>query len=279
MKIAYTAWTWLQDESNNWCPMSQYPKRDFEQSLKDLRDCGYRYFENFNIIEDIFRDYPEEFETMLKKYQMEFVNLYHYLTADFEKDCDIAQKCIAFMNRHGAKFMNLEPPRKQENQVITEKELLEVAQKCTKIGAMCRENGIKLNLHPHWGTYIEREEQIDFILQNTSRNDVNLCLDTAHTVLCGMNPKHIYEKYSSAGVVGYVHLKDINGDSNSHLDYPPKRFRALGYGVVDFPGILAILQRNGYDGVLCVELDFNRVNNYDSARRSKQYIHDVLGLW
>ena len=49
MKVAYTAWSWLQDEYNNWGPVSHLPKRDFEQSLRDLKDCGYEYMENFNI--------------------------------------------------------------------------------------------------------------------------------------------------------------------------------------------------------------------------------------
>ena len=175
-------------------------------------------------------------------------------------------------------MMNIEPPRKQPNQQIDEKDLLEVAEKCNVIGKLCAENGIQLSLHPHWGTYIEREDQIDFFLAHSDRAYVGLCLDTAHTTLCGMDPKHIYKKYAEMGVIKYVHLKDINGDPDSHQEYPPRRFRALGYGIVDFPSIVNILKENGYDGIMCVELDFNRVNNYDSAKRSKKYIHDVLGL-
>ncbi|MEG2843485.1 MAG: sugar phosphate isomerase/epimerase, partial [Ruthenibacterium sp.] len=197
---------------------------------------------------------------------------------DFEKDYAVAQNCVAFMKEHGTKLMNIEPPRKQPGQIITEKDLLEVAEKCNKIGKLCQDNGIQLSLHPHWGTYIEREDQIDFFLANSNRAYVGLCLDTAHTTLCGMDPKHIYAKYTEMGVVQYVHLKDINADENSYPEYPPRRFRALGYGVVDFPGVVDILKKSGYDGVMCVELDFNRVNNYDSARRSKKYIHDVLGM-
>lgn len=278
MKISYTAWTWLQDEHNQWAAPSHLPKRDFEQSLRDLHDCGYQYMENFNIVEEIFRDTPDEFHALLKKYEMEFVNLYHYLTADFAHDLAVAERCIKFMKTTGTTMMNLEPPRKQPGQVIGEAQLLEVADHCNIIGKMCRENGITLSLHPHWGTYIEREDQIDFFLVHTDRAKIGLCLDTAHTVLCGMEPKYLYDKYLAQGVVQYVHLKDINGDPASHSDYPPRRFRALGYGVIDFPGILEVLKKYGYDGVCCVELDFNRVNNYDSARRSRKYIHDVLGM-
>ena len=135
----------------------------------------------------------------------------------------------------------------------------------------------KLNLHPHWGTYIEAEKQIDFFLAHIKEN-IGLCLDTAHTVLCGMEPAYLFDKYLGTGKARYIHLKDINGDSDSYPEYPPRRFRALGQGVIDFPGVLKVLEDHGYDGYLTVELDFNRVNNYESARTSRKYIHDVLGL-
>ena len=145
------------------------------------------------------------------------------------------------------------------------------------VGKLCADAGVGLYLHPHWGTYIETENQIDLLLEHTNRDYLNLCLDTAHTTLCGMNPAKLFDKYLRMGVVKYIHMKDINGDPDSYPEYPPRRFRALGYGIVDFPAVQKVLQKHGYDGVLCVELDFNRVNNYDSAKRSRQYIHDVLG--
>ena len=47
---------------------------------------------------------------------------------------------------------------------------------------------------------------------------------------------------------------------------------------MNFPGVLRVLRAGGYDNVICVELDFNRVNNYESAYTSRKYIYDVLGL-
>ncbi len=277
MKIAYTAWTWLQDEHNNWEPMSQRPKRDFEQSLRDLHDCGYKYLEDFNVVEGIYRDDVDELKALLKKYEMEFVNLYCYFTHDFESDLEVFKRCLIFMNKMDIRMMNIEPPRKAPGQVVTSEEIIALAEKCNIVGKLCADAGVGLYLHPHWGTYIETENQIDLLLEHTNRDYLNLCLDTAHTTLCGMNPAKLFDKYLGMGVVKYIHMKDINGDPDSYPEYPPRRFRALGYGIVDFPAVQKVLQKHGYDGVLCVELDFNRVNNYDSAKRSRQYIHDVLG--
>ena len=94
MKVAYTAWSWLQDEYNNWGPVSHLPKRDFEQSLRDLKDCGYEYMENFNIVSEIYENDREEFDEVMKKYNMEFVCIYPYLTDDFQKDMVIAKRCV-----------------------------------------------------------------------------------------------------------------------------------------------------------------------------------------
>ena len=41
---------------------------------------------------------------------------------------------------------------------------------------------------------------------------------------------------------------------------------------------MAALEEEGYDGVLCVELDRPEVNNFHSAEVSRTYIRDVLGL-
>ena len=65
--------------------------------------------------------------------------------------------------------------------------------------------------------------QIDLLLEHTNRDYLNLCLDTAHTTLCGMNPAKLFDKYLEMGVVKYIHMKDINGDPDSYPEYPPRR--------------------------------------------------------
>lgn len=278
MKIAYTGWTWLLDEYNKWAAMSDKPKRDFEQSLKDLSDIGYDSFENFNVIVDAFEDCPEEFDALVKKYNIEFVNVYHYLSANFEFDMAFAERCVKFLKKHGANMMNLEPPRKKPGQIITKEDLQLVADRCNIMGKLCHENGIILSLHPHWGTYVEIEEEIDYIIECTNPDYVGLCLDTAHTTVCGMDPIYIFDKYFALNRVNYVHFKDIDPDITAYPEEPVRRFKALGQGTVDFKGVLKVINKHKYDGVICVELDFNRVNNYESAKCSREYIRRVLGL-
>ena len=111
--------------------------------------------------------------------------------------------------------------------------------------------------------------------ENTDPEFVFLTIDTAHTVLGGMDPVETVEKY--AGRVRYMHMKDILPVEDPSVPWY-SGFRELGRGIVNFPKIVSILGKAGFDGVLCVELDRPRVCGYRSAAISRQYLRDELGL-
>jgi inosose dehydratase len=272
MIIAYTLWTWLMDEHNDWKPTSPYPKRDFEQSLREASDLRYPAFENFNMIVPLFEDSPEEFEKLISKYGMEFVCVYHYFTADFDADMSLGERCCRFLVQHKAKYMNIQAPWAPETGT-TKKELDEIVDKLTRLGKVCQKYGVTLCLHPHYGTTVYTEGEIDYVIDRLPEDLVSLCMDTAHTMLAGMNPPAAYEKYVKR--IGYVHLKDV--DPNYPKETPMRGFRALGEGVIDFLGVVNSLMRGGYDGILTVECDYQRVCNYATAMVSRDYLHRVLG--
>ena len=91
-----------------------------------------------------------------------------------------------------------------------------------------------------------------------------------------MDPCETVEKYVDR--IAYMHLKDISSDENEHPEFPIKRCRALGEGIVDFRKVHEILKNHGYDGILCVEVDWPRICNFDTAQISYRYLHDVLRL-
>ena len=141
---------------------------------------------------------------------------------------------------------------------------------------MCAEAGIKACMHPHMNTLVFKEDQIDLFMENTDPQYVYLCMDTAHTTLAGMHAPTFAKKWGKR--MGYVHLKDIDPNENAHPEWPMKRFLPLGYGCVDFKGVVEALKEEGYDGILCVELDYQPVCNYKSAMDSRNYIRNVLGM-
>ena len=273
MKIGYTLWTWLLDEFNSFEPFSPYGKRDFEQSLREISDLGYEVIENFNVLVDLFEDSPEEFQSLTSKYGLKFVAIYHYLTDDFDADMKFAERCCNFLKTHDATIMNIEAPR-LSGDVASDMELKDIVEKLTTMGKLVKKNGINFCLHPHSERTVYLEREIDYVLSNVDADILSLCMDTAHTQLAGMNPVVAFKKYLDRTKL--IHLKDLNPQFPK--EDPMRGFVALGEGIIDFRGILDVIKQSGYDGSLIVELDWQRVCNYESAMVSRNYIHRVLGM-
>lgn len=285
MELGYTVWNWMRyDFSKNinakdWQAWSEHPKRDFEIACQTMSDLGFYNVECFNFIANVYKDADDEFEALMKKYGLTFTCTYNYLTNDFEADLEDIKQCIRFLVRHGVdgkRHMNLEAPKRPTDREVTEEDWKNASEQANIVGKLCQEAGIVLTLHPHYGTVIERREEIDYFAANTDPQYVFFCLDTAHTKICGMEPEELFVTYADR--LGYVHLKDVQPDPDNEYTLPTVRFRALGQGTLDFVTIVKYIKQHGYDGILCVELDNPIVNHYQSAQYSKQYLHSVLGL-
>jgi len=275
MKIGYTLWTWLLDEHNEWKPVSQYPKRDFEQSLREIADLGYAAFENFNLVVDMYESCPQEFAALTRKYGLEFVNVYHYMKGDISAEMEMAERCCRFNNTHGAELINIEAPDVAVG-ATTAEDLDNLVRNLAEMGKLARRFGTVLCLHPHYGTTCFYEAEIDYILSRVEPALLSLCMDTAHTYLAGMDPAQAFKKYISR--IRYVHLKDVDPELAKAADSPMRGITALGEGIIGFREVMNVLKAGGYDGYLTVECDFNRVCNYESAAVSRAYIHRVLGM-
>lgn len=273
MKVAYTGWTWLINHKDNY-------KWEFEQFLKEVADLGYEAVENFAFITEYFDNNAEEVKGLLDKYGLEMANLYHHFHENPDEDYEKAVKYVEFMKKIGATYLNLQAEMWRDapnNRPLDEKQVVDYyAKTSNKIGKLCKDNGIVACFHPHANTNVFTEAEIDLFLANTDPSLVKLCLDTAHTVIAGMDPVKAFQKYVDR--IGYVHLKDVDPNENLDPAWPMNRFLPLGMGGVDFKGVVNALKAGGYDGVLCVELDKQPVCNYHSAMVSRQYIHNVLKL-
>ena len=86
MKIGYTGWTWISNEFDDWNPINERHKENFERYLRDISDLGYETAENFNWIADYYADDIEGFKQVVNKYGLKFENLYFYFSDDPEKD-------------------------------------------------------------------------------------------------------------------------------------------------------------------------------------------------
>ncbi|HEX2946088.1 MAG TPA: sugar phosphate isomerase/epimerase family protein [Clostridia bacterium] len=279
MRIGYTGWTWDTDERRDWAPFNEFHKENFEQFLREVSNLGYETVENFSFIADYYAGDVEGFKKTVASFGLKFENLYFYFSNDAEKDYEDAKKYIAFAREVGATHMNMQGVMWKDRPFVkpTDKDaILDYAKRSNIIGEWCTQAGIKACMHPHANTRIFQEDQIEMFVENTDPRYVYLCLDTAHLTLAGMSAPEIAKKFGKR--VGYVHLKDIDPNENAHPEWPMRRFLPLGYGCVDFKGFVNSLKEEGYDGILCVELDYQPVCNYKSAMDSRNYLRNVLGL-
>lgn len=247
MKAAYTGWTWLTAKD------AETAKKQLEQSFKECKFLGYDYVENFAFIGDYFED-PNELIEMEKRCGVELVNLYGHFGTDVEENIKVGKKQIDFLAAIGGKWYNCQH------------------------GGYFKEKGVTLCFHPHYGTCVFWESDIDYLMVHTDPRYVSFCIDTAHTTLAGMSPVELIKKVGPR--LAYMHLKDVDTYALKTAEGADKMgtFRALGHGTIDFPAVKAALEEIGYDGILCVELDRPEVGNFHSAEVSRIYIRDVLDI-
>lgn len=128
-----------------------------------------------------------------------------------------------------------------------------------RLGDVAHRYAIRPVVHPHAGSYIEFEDEIDRLLTDC---ELGLCLDTGHAAYAGMTAHDALLTYGSR--LQHVHLKDINAEvlervQAQQLDFwraiAADIFCPLGSGVVELPKIAAALEAIGYGGFATIEQD------------------------
>jgi inosose dehydratase len=135
----------------------------------------------------------------------------------------------------------------------------ELARGIDRVAELAADRGLRVALHPHHGTLIERPEDVARLLDVS---DVGLCLDTGHVVVGGGDPLELSRM--AAGRVFHVHLKDVSAAlaervARGILGYRDAvragLYRPLGDGDLDVTGILRALEESGYAGWYVLEHD------------------------
>lgn len=120
-------------------------------------------------------------------------------------------------------------------------------------------HSLAVAFHPHYGTVVEREEDVRRLLEST---DVGLCLDTGHLLVAGADPLAVCR--AAGPRIAHVHLKDVDAALAARvrareIGYREAvragLYRPLGEGDLDLGGLLAILQAQGYAGWHVLEQD------------------------
>jgi inosose dehydratase len=121
------------------------------------------------------------------------------------------------------------------------------------------ERGLQQAVHPHVDTLVERNDEVELVLENTA---VGFCLDTGHLAIGGTDPLEFAEAHAAR--VRHVHLKDVRLDVADRLRSGALSlmqavqagvFTPLGQGDVALEGVVAALENSGYGGWYVLEQD------------------------
>ena len=144
------------------------------------------------------------------------------------------------------------------------------------------EFGLKASFHPHVGTAVEREAQIDRLLAETA---IDLCLDTGHHAFWNQDPLAYMQKVWSR--IAYVHLKNVDrairqrvldGELTIEQAFAAGVMCPLPDGVVDIRAVVGFLEAQHFAGPVVVEQDpaENAAETpLQLARRNAEYLAAV----
>jgi inosose dehydratase len=148
------------------------------------------------------------------------------------------------------------------------------------------EHGLRPTLHPHVGTAVEDRESVLRLLDSSP---IDLCLDTGHLVIGGMQPLELLDR--AVDRVAHVHLKDVNlavaaqvsAGTSSYIDaVHAGLYTPLGAGDLDIAAIVSALTEVGYRGWYVLEQDSalsdepaSGTGPIDDVRRSLEFLDRV----
>jgi inosose dehydratase len=212
-----------------------------------------------------FPDDPAIISELLARYGLELVGGFVALVLhqpDLSSTIDEARKASRLISRAGGRMFvaaavqDLEWSTPQE---LDDPGWERLAQSLSEIEGLVAQDGLTLALHPHAGTLIETDEQVQRALEVV---DVGWCLDTGHLTIGGADPVQFARAHGDRVV--HAHLKDV--DARVAADFRAGRrslvdatrnglFLPLGKGDARIAEVMDALQAHGYGGWLVLEQD------------------------
>jgi inosose dehydratase len=174
-----------------------------------------------------------------------------------------------------------------ERQPLTEQGWVSLVAGLHECGRYAHEQGIALTIHPHGGTAIESEAEIDRLLAETDPELVGYCPDTAHIHYGGGDPVAALRRHGSR--VKYVHLKDVRADVLARCRTERLSFKQAvmanvfctpGAGCLDFRGVFDALAAVEYRGWLIVEAEQDPAAYpaFSLSGAARAFIREVAGV-
>jgi inosose dehydratase len=243
-----------------------------ETGIKMAARYGYHGLEPFqDDMPQYLNQPPEEFKKLLDAAGLALCTIGsggQYLdAARIHETIESNAARARFISHFGCKHLkvNLSPRVGAANLSTADGKIL--AKNLNEVGKRTAEAGIKFAFHPHAWTMVERQPELDMMMEMTDPKLVYLVLDTGHATLGGIDPAKALRDYYSR--IAAIHLKDAEAKYNTANGWKGpapseeehKRvnlYKRLGSGGVDFPAFFQVLRERNYDGWVTLDFDAPR---------------------
>ena len=171
--------------------------------------------------------------------------------------------------------------------VLTDRQWGTMFENLDRITAYAAEHSVIAVIHPHVGTMVETQEDVEKVLAGSS---VPFCLDTGHMLIGGTDPVAFSKEHGSR--VRHSHLKDVNlavaqrvrdGEITYYHGVQEGMYTPLGQGDVDVRAIIKNMLSVGYTGWFALEQDNvidsdpgAKLGPFQDAKASVEFIDSVV---
>ena len=247
MKIGHTGITWPRSEGG-----------PADQAIKDIGSLGYWGFETFGETLDAYET-QGGIAKVLEAANVPLISAYCSMDfVDPAKRKDGVAKMTAWgkiIRKNGGKVAVLGPNSRREysngsGDFPFAEHKNNIVASLNDAGKALMDVGITGVLHPHTGMVIEKLDEVFAVVDSMDTKYVKFGPDIGQMVKGGAPPQAVTKLVKDyREIIQHMHLKDFSGGSY-YLGYCP-----LGFGVVEIPAILDILQGKELTGMIMVELD------------------------
>lgn len=290
VRVGIAPMGWIHDDLRGWGPAFSGT-----QVMAQMAEAGYAGTE----MSRAFPQDPTAVRAFLAEYHLvlaganRWTNLTHERLHD--EEMRLAFKHIDFCREAGALVANVAEGGKSLHWDIrgprptvaplTDDEWVRLVLGLNNLGGYASSVGMTLCMHPHGGTPIETEDEIDRLLALTDNDTVGYCLDTGHIAYGGGDPVRVIRKWKQR--IRHIHAKDIRtevlaqvraGRQSFHEAVQMNLFCTPGAGSLDWEAIFAELSE--YEGWLIVEAEQDPAvyHPFSVAQSARGFIRKVAGV-
>lgn len=249
-------------QTRPWGP--EMNRQQLSEVLTDIAAAGYDGFEIG--AQHLQIDRPEILRELAASHGLEIVGIHVggeiYDPQSVQAALDNLERIITYAKEVGASYIPFSGKMKENKSAA---ELGYQAQNLNEIGRLCKKHGLDLCYHNHFWEIEQDCAELRHMCDHTDPALLALCLDVGWIERAGGSPVTIAAEFMDR--IGYFHFKDTS----------PDEWLEVGYGTVDFGGLLELI-KSRYDGWLVVEQDDTKRQPVESAEMSREYLKEQFGL-